>query len=102
MPTAHASHAAAVTAGYTSTLTDRGVLYKFPAERYEVVLQRRVVGGAGRRGGPLRAYGVGSSQANAETRAIAALNNQRDHRYGFAAAGGSKSHDGAALTVDAS
>lgn len=101
MPTALANHAAAVTAGFKSTLTDRGTTVP-AAERYEVVLEKHVVGGSGRRGGPIRAYGVGSSQANAEARAASALNEQRDHRYGKAAAGGSKSQDGAALTVDVS
>lgn len=101
MPTAHANHAAAVAAGYKSVVTDRGATVP-AAERYEVVLEKYLVGGTGRRGGPMRAYGVGSSQANAEAAAAAALNAQRDHRYGKAAAGGSLSQDLAALTVDVS
>ena len=66
------------------------------------MLEKQVVGPAGRRGGPLRAYGQGSSQANAEAHAATALNALRDHRYGRAAAGGSLSQDGAAMTVDVS
>lgn len=101
MPTPHANHAAAVTAGFKSTLTDRGATVP-AAERYEVTLEKPIVAGVGRRGGMMRAFGIGSSQANAEARALAALNEQRDHRYGRAAAGGSKSQDGVALTVDVS
>ena len=101
MPTALANHAAAVTAGFKSVVTDRGSTVP-AAERFEVTLEKHLVGGVGRRGGPLRAYGVGSSQANAEIAAAAALNAQRDHRYGKGAAGGSTSQDGSALTVDVS
>lgn len=101
MPTAHANHAAAVTAGFKSVLTDRGSSVA-PAVRYEVMLEKYLVGPVGRRGGPMRAYGVGSSQANAEAAAASALNMQRDHRYGKGAAGGSTSQDGQALTVDVS
>lgn len=101
MPTVFANHAAAVTAGFKSTVTDRGATVP-AAERFEVVLEKHLVGGSGRRGGEMRAYGVGSSQANAEARAASALNEQRDFRYGRAAAGGSKSQDGSTLTVDMS
>lgn len=101
MPTAYANHAAAVTAGFKSTVTDRGATVP-AAERFEVVLEKHLVGGSGRRGGAMRAYGVGSSQANAEARALSALIQQRDHRYGKAAAGGSKSQDLQDLTVDVS
>lgn len=99
MPTAHANHAAAVAAGFKSVATDQGALAP-PAERWEVTLEKHTVGGAKRTGSQLRAYGVGSSQANAEARATAALNAQRDFRYGAAAAGGSKNEDGDALSVD--
>ena len=101
MPTAHANQAAAVAAGFKSTVTDRASTVP-ASERFEVTLEKHIVGGAGRRGGPLRAYGVGSSQANAEAAAAAALNTQRNHRYGHAAAGGSKSQDLQDLTVDLS
>lgn len=99
MPTLFANHAAAVTAGFKSVLVDRGATVP-AAERFEVTLEKPIVAGAGRRGGMLRAYGVGSSQANAEARALSALHEQRDHRYGRAAAGGSKSQDGVSFVVD--
>ena len=100
MPTPHASLAAAVTAGFKSVATDRGAGHLPASERWEVTVEKHIVGGLGRRGGLMRAYGVGSSQAAAETRALAALEEQRSWRYGRAAAGGSISHDGAALAVD--
>lgn len=102
MPTAFANHAAAVTAGYKSILLDNGALAPDPTARYEVTLEKHLVGGIGRSGGLQRAHGVGSSQAAAETRALAALEGMRNYRYGNAAAGGSLSQDGAALTVDVS
>lgn len=101
MPTAHASHAAAVTAGFKSIAVDRGSTVP-AAERWEVTLEKHTVGGAKRTGAQLRAYGVGSSQAAAETRANDALTAQRNYRYGAAAAGGSTDQDGSALTVDVS
>lgn len=101
MPTAHANHAAVVAAGFTATTNDLGATAE-AAVRYEVTYEKSIVGGAQRSGGPLRAFGQGSSEANARTAAVAALNSQRDYRYGAAAAGGSKNQDGDALTVDAS
>jgi hypothetical protein len=101
MPTAHANHAAAVAAGYSSTTVDRASTVP-AAVRYETTLEKRIIGGTGRRSGVIRALGQGSSQANAEAAANTALTAQRDYRYGAAAAGGSLSQDGAALTVDVS
>lgn len=101
MPTAHANHAAAVTAGFKSVTIDRGSAVD-ASVRYETMLEKQLVGPANRRGAMLRAYGQGSSQANAEAAANNALTGQRNHRYGAAAAGGSKSQDLQDLTVDVS
>ena len=98
MPTNLADKTAAQTAGYVFTTTDRGAA---AVPRYFTVAEKRITGGAGQSGSMLRAYGEGSLQANAEAQAVAALNAQRDFRYGKAAAGGSKDSAGNALTVDA-
>jgi hypothetical protein len=75
-----ASNAAAVSAGYTSTATDRGANAN---PRWRVVLEKRLVA-AGHSCVMFRAMGEGSSQANAETAAPNALNGQRKHGYGSA------------------
>jgi hypothetical protein len=49
-----------------------------------VVLEKKLLGGAGS-GVMYRGFGVGSSQANAETQALADLNGKRRLRYNGAA-----------------
>jgi hypothetical protein len=101
MPTDLASIAAAITAGYKEIVADRGASWLPASARFEVTLEKHLTGQSGNSGAPVRAYGVGASQATAETQALAALNGQRSHRYGFAAAGGSQGSAGGSLSVDA-
>lgn len=54
------------------------------ATRWFVTLEKQIVGG--RQSGIVwRAFGEGTTQANAETQALADLNGKRRHRYGGAA-----------------
>jgi hypothetical protein len=91
-----ASIAAAQTAGYKEIVLDRGSTYG--ATRFEVTLEKPIVGESGASGGVLRSYGQGSTQAAAEAQALAGLNEQRAHRYGRA--GGNKGAYGSTLTID--
>jgi hypothetical protein len=81
----HANNAAAVAAGWTRTQIDYGAA-KSPRfmTTYEKVA---AVGptGAGPALPPLRASAMDDVQATADTKALAALNNQRGHRYGTGA-----------------
>ena len=87
--------AAATTAGYKEIVVDRGASAN-PAVRYFVTLEKQLVGG--RQSGVMyRAFGEGSSQANAETQALANLNGKRALRYN-----GANDAYGGALTVDVS
>jgi len=96
-----ANVAAAVAAGYTEVTLDRGASFADATRRWEVVFEKRLVGEPGRANQtPLRAYGWGANQAAAETVALAALNFQRDHRYGKDSAAVSKGADGGTLTLD--
>ncbi len=90
-----ANVAAAITGGWQEIVLDRGSGWT-PATRWEVTLEKYVVGEAGCSGTTLRAFGQGSSQANAETQALAGLNSQRRHRYA-----GTGNHGGT-LTLDVS
>lgn len=92
MASDHATHAAAVAAGYTSTATDRGANVN---PRWQVVLEKRLTG-AGSSGVVFRAIGEGASQAAAESQALASLNAQRAHRYGRGATNNVSSRVGAA------
>lgn len=94
-----ASHAAAVAAGYTSTVTDRGASAP-AAERYYCRLEKRLTGGGNASGVRFRADGFGSSQANAEAAAANALNGQRALRYGRGATNSGNSRGSGALTSD--
>ena len=85
--------AAATTAGYKEIVLDRGSGAS-PATRYEVTLEKQLVGGR-QSGGLYRAFGVGVSQAAAETQALANLNGKRALRYN-----GANDAYGAVLTVD--
>lgn len=100
MASALASLAAAVAAGYTSTITDRGASAP-AAERYYCRLEKRLTGGGNASGLRFRADGFGSSQANAETAAVNALNGQRTLRYGLGATNSGNSRRSAALVADA-
>ena len=90
-----ANVAAATSAGHSETVLDRGSGAN-PAVRYEVTLEKQLVGGR-QSAGTWRAFGQGSSQANAETQALANLNGKRALRYA-----GANDAYGAALTVDVS
>lgn len=100
MPTAHANNAAAVAAGWARTQADRGAA--FGDNRWITRYERPVSGYAGASGGLLSVEATsGVNQADADTKALASLNYLRNHRYGFAAAGGSTGPTGgSALTVD--
>src|SRR5438034_2077552 len=91
-----ANVAAAISGGYQEVVLDRGAGFADASRRFEVRLEKQLVGEPGCSGHTLRAYGTGSSQANAETQALAGLNAQRNHRYG---AGNTGNHGGA-LTLD--
>ncbi len=106
MPAFFATAAAAVTGGFKQTTLDRGATAP-TATRYQVTLEKPIVGEAGASGGLLSAYGEGSSQANAEAAATTALNSQRSHRYGGSpgratADANSVGQFGAAMTTDVS
>jgi hypothetical protein len=76
----HENIAAAQAAGYKEIVLDRGASYG--ANRFEITLEKPIAGEPGASGGMRRAYGRGSTQAAAEKQALAALNEQRVHRYG--------------------
>jgi hypothetical protein len=104
--TDHANLAAATTAGYKESVCDRGASAP-AATRFEVTLEKWVVGEAFSCGGMLRAFGQGSTQANAEAAALASLNAQRQHHYGGAPGRASGSANsvgphGGTMTEDAS
>ena len=90
---------AAITAGFKQTTLDRGASAP-AATRWEVTLEKPRVGYPGQSGALERAYGQGSSQANAEAQALAALNAQRTHRYGKGSANTGKSIHGDSITDD--
>jgi hypothetical protein len=90
-----ASIAAATSAGYAEIVLDRGAGAN-PAVRYFVTLEKQLVGGR-QSGGTWRAFGEGTTQANAETQALANLNGKRALRYA-----GANDAYGAPLTVDVS
>lgn len=80
----HANIAAAVAAGYKEVVLDRGATFTPASRRFQVVLDKPVVGEQpGQSGFRLEATGEGASQVAAEAVALAALNNLRAHRYGF-------------------
>jgi hypothetical protein len=91
-----ANLAASVAAGYKEIVNDKGA--SFGANRFTVTLEKPTVGEPGATGGLLRSYGQGATQAAAEAQALAALNEQRAHRYGRA--GGNVGGYGGSLTID--
>lgn len=100
MPTNYADNAAAVAAGWVRTQLDRGA--SFSGGRFMSRYSKQMAGQPGAGGGQQVQEAVSDvSQADADTKALAALNGWRNTRYGFAAAGGSLSpNSGGALTVD--
>lgn len=84
MPAGFANITAATTAGYKEVVTDRGAAYNPAGQRFYVLLEKPIVGESGASGGVIRAHGEGANQTAAEAVALAALNTQRNHRYGGA------------------
>ena len=81
----HANNAAAVAAGWIREQVDRGASPP-GGTRYFTKYSKQTVGLAGSSGSLTTAYGESNvDQATADTRALAALNAQRGHRYGVAA-----------------
>jgi hypothetical protein len=96
-----ANIAAATAAGYIRQQTDRGVQSGRGqlAPRYFTTLSKPLVGGTHQSGFEFRATGESDvSAAAADTAALAALNNQRLHRYGGGAT--RNKDDLGAVTVD--
>lgn len=100
--TNHANDAAVTGAGYRKVQIDRGatpgVQDKNPAPRFMTHYSKPVTGaagGSGDGGGLLEAFGESNvSAAAADTQAVAALNAERQHRYGGSpgrASGGAES-----------
>ena len=98
MPTNLVDDAAVIAAGYKKVQTDFGASAN---PRYQTAYTKPITGYAGGSGRLQQAHGVSNtSAAAADTAAVAALNGWRNHRYGFAAAGGNLGPAGTALTVD--
>lgn len=85
--------AATVTAGYKQITLDRGATWT-ASSRWEVTLEKQLVGGR-QSGVTYRGFGVGASQAAAETQALANLNGKRALRYN-----GTTDSFGTTLVVD--
>jgi hypothetical protein len=80
-----ANTAAATAAGYKLTQTDRGAP-SGPGQQnkqYQAVFSKPLIGGSHQSGYNMRAMGEHAVQTSAVIQALAALNNQRGHRYGF-------------------
>lgn len=77
-----ANIAAATAAGYKETVLDRGASFSPASLRFEVTLDKALVGEPTATGNQIRAFGQGANQAAAEAVALAALNFQRKARYG--------------------
>lgn len=99
-----ASVALATAAGWVRTRIDKGMIAG-PGQddkRYETVFSKWLVGGTHQSGFEARARGVSDvSAADADTQALAALNNFRRHRYS-ADANVSTDTKGTVLVRDAS
>src|SRR5690349_2838817 len=77
-----ASIGAATSAGYREQTVDHGSGFPDSSHRWEVTLEKWLVGAPGQSGFMLRAVGSADTQANAEAVALSALNAQRRQRYG--------------------
>ena len=95
-----ANLAAAISGGYKQTTTDRGASFSPAGERWHVQLSKPIVGVTGQSGTEFRAVGYGSSQANAEAQALAALHDQRKRRYAFGSANTGLPHTSGTMTDD--
>lgn len=94
-----AAHANATSAGYARIQIDYG---SGKSPRYVSRYEKPIVGEPGSSGGLLKASGNSDiSQVDADTKALAALNNQRLHRWGAGASVNSGSKGGS-LTIDLS
>lgn len=94
-----ASVAASAAAGYVETVLDRGAAFLPASRRFQVVIEKPLVGETGKGSGSrLEATGIGASQAGAEAVALAAINNARAHRYGFDTDSSTGCHSGAQVT----
>lgn len=69
-----ASIAGATGAGYKEIVIQKG------ANLFQVILEKTLTGSSGQDISQIRAYGEGTTQAAAETVALAGLNHQRDIR----------------------
>src|SRR5215831_19815009 len=102
-----ANPAAAVSAGYAKIQIDRGAgspQVRNPPARYATIFEKWLTGEPGTIGFNIRAVGEDNvSAANADTAALAALNNKRNFRYGKGTntnAGGLPGNSGFQHTVD--
>jgi hypothetical protein len=102
MATPHADLAATATAGFKNTTTDRGAAFSPASERWHVHLTKPLVGYPGATATEIRADGYGASQGAAETAAVAALNKQRQIRYGHGSANTGVGPAGGSMTDDLS
>lgn len=94
-----ASIAASAAAGYQEIVLDRGASFLPAAWRFQVVLEKWVVGEThGAPGSRLEATGIGATQALAEAMALTAINYLRAHRYGFGTGVSSGAHGGEEAT----
>lgn len=97
-----ANIAAATAAGYKEVVTDRGASFNPAAVRFEVLLEKQVIGEPAFESNIIiRALGQGTNQANAETVALNALNAERLHRYGADTGTASKGPKGGQHVIDA-
>jgi hypothetical protein len=93
-----ANIAAATAARYKETATDRGAGYT-NGPRFHCHLSKYLQGAPGQAGYDMRADGFSAvSAASARANALANLNNQRGHRYGFGSVRSKGINDGSAHT----
>jgi hypothetical protein len=105
MPVDLADNAAATAAGYARIQLDRG---SGKSPRWQTTYEKHLVGEPGTSGAPWRADATSDvSQADADSKALTALNAQRRHRYGGSPGRASEagnqsvgSHTGGAMTTD--
>ena len=96
--TAFSTTSAATGAGYKLVEKDNGAT---ATPRFVATFEKYVVGGTHQAGFRLNAIGVSQTAAGtARANALAALNNQRQNRWGFDNAAVSKDTQGNALTID--
>jgi hypothetical protein len=104
-----ANAAAAVSAGYVKTNTDRGVAPVgagnapvYPAsERFQTIFSKDLAGPTGEAGSHVEFIGFGVDQNTAEINALANLNNWRLNRYGGDSASANAANTTPAITTAA-